>query len=117
MSETVPGLAHVTVMYQDPAQPGDLGQATAEVVADLLDLVVAHNASDGLSDLERVVARLRMDADEVSAARAELRRTSADVLRDALALRAARSGSHFQSRYRHGGQVHGEDIDRRGRRA
>ena len=76
---------------QSPRPAGNLAEPTAAVIADLLDVVAAHSTHDGLSELERVVAKLRLDATEVSEARDVLRSASTDVLRDALRLRAARA--------------------------
>jgi hypothetical protein len=61
-----------------------------EVVADLLDVVAEHNVDHALSDIAQLIASLRADAEEATAARAVLRGTPVDVLRQALRLRAAR---------------------------
>jgi len=74
--------AHSAVTFSEP---------TPEVVAQLLDVVAAHNVDHALSDMEQMIARLRADADVAALARDLLRRTSADVLREAIRLRAART--------------------------
>jgi hypothetical protein len=61
-----------------------------EVVADLLEVLAEHNVAHALSDIEALMARLRAGAEEAAAAREVLRSTPADVLRQALSLRAAR---------------------------
>ncbi len=61
-----------------------------EVVAQLLDVVADHNVDHALSDMERMLERLRADAAQAAEARAVLRTTPAPVLREALRLRAAR---------------------------
>ena len=63
---------------------------TPEVVAQLLDVVADHNVDHALSDMERMLERLRADAAQAAEARAVLRTTPAPVLREALRLRAAR---------------------------
>jgi hypothetical protein len=63
---------------------------TPEVVAQLLDVVADHSVDHALSDMERMIARLRADAEEAAEAREVLRNTPATVLRAALRLRAAR---------------------------
>jgi hypothetical protein len=77
MSEQAPR----TVTASDP---------TPEVVAQLLDVVADHNVDHALSDMERMLERLRADAAQAAEARAVLRTTPAPVLREALRLRAAR---------------------------
>lgn len=67
-----------------------VSEPTPEVVAQLLDVVTDHNVDHALSDMEQTVARLRADAQEAAEARAVLRNTPAEVLREALRLRAAR---------------------------
>ena len=74
--------AHTAVTVSEP---------TPEVVAQLLDVVATHSVDHALSDIEQMVARLRADAEEAAEAREVLRNTPADVLREALRLRAARS--------------------------
>ena len=73
------GVTTLTVFEPDP-----------EVVAQLLDVVADHNIDHALSDMEQTVARLRAAANSAAAARALLRHTPAEVLREALRLRAAR---------------------------
>lgn len=73
--------AHTAVTFSEP---------TPEVVAQLLDVVATHSVDHALSDIERMIARLRADAEEAAEAREVLRNTPADVLREALRLRAAR---------------------------
>lgn len=75
--------AHTAVTVSEP---------TPEVVAQLLDVVADHcvDHDHALSDMERMIARLRADAEEAAEAREVLRRTPAAVLREALRLRAAR---------------------------
>lgn len=63
---------------------------TPEVVAQLLDVVADHTVEVALSDMEQMIARLRADAEEAAEAREVLRNTPAEVLREALRLRAAR---------------------------
>jgi hypothetical protein len=67
-----------------------VSEATPEVVAGLLDVVADHNVDHALSDMEQMIARLRADAEEAAEARAVLRITPAEVLREALRLRASR---------------------------
>ncbi len=74
------------------ALPGlTVSELTPEVVAQLLDVVASHSVDHALSDMERMVARLRADAAEAAQARAVLRNTPAAVLREAMRLRAART--------------------------
>ena len=75
------GQAHTAVTASEP---------TPEVVAQLLDVVADHSVDHALSDMERMIARLRADAEEAAEAREVLRNTPAAVLREALRLRAAR---------------------------
>lgn len=70
-----------------------VSEPTPEVVAQLLDVVADHNVDHALSDMEQTIARLRADAEEAAEARAVLRNTPAEVLREALRLRAARIGA------------------------
>jgi len=73
------------------ALPGlTVSEPTPEVVAQLLDVVASHSVDHALSDMERMVARLRADAAGAAQAREVLRNTPAAVLREALRLRAAR---------------------------
>ena len=65
-------------------------EPTPEVVAQLLDVVADHSVEVALSDMEQMIARLRADAEEAAEAREVLRNTPAEVLREALRLRAAR---------------------------
>ncbi|WP_300644538.1 hypothetical protein [Nocardioides sp.] len=67
-----------------------ISEPTPEVVAQLLDVVATHSVDHALSDIEQMIARLRADAEEAAEAREVLRNTPADVLREALRLRAAR---------------------------
>jgi hypothetical protein len=69
-----------------------VSEPTPEVVAQLLDVVADHNVDHALSDMEQMIARLRADAEEAAVAREVLRNTPADVLREALRLRASRIG-------------------------
>jgi hypothetical protein len=73
--------AHTAVSVSEP---------TPEVVAQLLDVVAAHNVDHALSGIEDVIARLRADAEQAAEAREVIRNTPAAVLREALRLRAAR---------------------------
>ena len=73
--------AHTAVTASEP---------TPEGVAQLRDVVADHSVDHALSDLERMIARLRADAEEAAEAREVLRNTPAAVLREALRLRAAR---------------------------
>lgn len=77
-------------MSEQPPTALTVSEATPEVVALLLDVVADHNVDHALSDMEQMIARLRADAEEAAEARAVLRTTPADVLREALRLRAAR---------------------------
>lgn len=70
-----------------------VSEPTPEVVAHLLDVVADHNVDHALCDMEQTIARLRADAEEAAEARAVLRNTPAEVLREALRLRAARIGA------------------------
>jgi hypothetical protein len=65
-------------------------EPTPEVVAELLDMVADHSVDHALSDIEQMIARLRADAEEAAVARDVLRNTPAEVLREAVRLRAAR---------------------------
>ncbi|WP_408899829.1 hypothetical protein ACJ5H2_21855 (plasmid) [Nocardioides sp. R1-1] len=67
-----------------------VSEPTPEVVAQLLDVVADHSVEVALSDMEQMIARLRADAEEAAEAREVLRNTPAEVLREALRLRAAR---------------------------
>lgn len=67
-----------------------VSEPTPEVAAQLLDVVADHRVDHALSDIERMIARLRADAVEAAEAREVLRNTPAAVLREALRLRAAR---------------------------
>lgn len=67
-----------------------VSEPTPEVVAQLLDVVADHSVEVALSDMEQMIARLRADAAEAAEAREVLRNTPAEVLREALRLRAAR---------------------------
>lgn len=67
-----------------------VSEPTPEVVAQLLDVVAAHNVDHALSGIEDVIARLRADAEQAAEAREVIRSTPAAVLREALRLRAAR---------------------------
>ncbi len=67
-----------------------VSEPTAEVVAQLLDVVADHNVAHALSDVEQTIARVRADAAQAAEARTVLRNTPAVVLREALRLRAAR---------------------------
>lgn len=62
----------------------------ATLVAQLLDIVAAHDLEHALSDMEHLIARLRADAQEAAAARTALRGTPAPLLREGLRLGAAR---------------------------
>ena len=73
--------AHTAVTVSEP---------TPEVVAQLLDVVADHSVDHALTDMEQMIARLRADAEEAAEAREVLRNTPAEVLREALRLRAAR---------------------------
>lgn len=67
-----------------------VSEPTPEVVAQLLDVVADHNVDPALADLAQMIARLRAVAEEAAVAREVLRNIPADVLREALGLRAAR---------------------------
>ncbi|WP_049774146.1 MULTISPECIES: hypothetical protein [unclassified Nocardioides] len=67
-----------------------VSEPTPEVVAQLLDVVADQSVDHALSDIERMIARLRANAEEAAEAREVLRNTPAPVLREALRLRAAR---------------------------
>lgn len=66
-------------------------EPTPEVVAQLLDVVAAHNVDHALSGIEEAIARLRVDAEHAAEARAVIGNASAAVLREAFRLRAARA--------------------------
>ena len=71
---------------------------TPIAVAALLDVVAADRVDHALTDIERVIARLRADAAAAAEARSVLGATPAPVLREALRLRASRgSGIADQS--------------------
>ena len=70
-----------------------LTEPTPEVIARLLDVVADHSIDHALSDIEQMLERLRADAAQAAEAREVLRTTPAAVLREALRLRAARTGS------------------------
>ena len=59
-------------------------------VADLLDAVADNHVDHAIANIEGLVATLKQNAEEAAAARAALRHTPADVLREAMRLRAAR---------------------------
>jgi hypothetical protein len=65
-------------------------QDPVQVAADLLDTVADNNVDHAIADIEGLVAQLKQNAEEAAAARDALRRTPAEVLRDAMRLRAAR---------------------------
>jgi hypothetical protein len=67
-----------------------VSEPTPEVVAQLLDVVADHSVDHALSDMEQMIARLRADAEQAAVAREVLRNARAEVLREALRLRAAR---------------------------
>ncbi|MEJ7831872.1 MAG: hypothetical protein WKF79_03080 [Nocardioides sp.] len=67
-----------------------VSEATPEMAAQLLDVVAEHDVGHALSDMEQMIGRLRVNAAEAAAARAVLRNIPAEVLREALRLRAAR---------------------------
>jgi len=68
----------------------DSSSLSPEAVVDLLEVVDEHSVDNALSDVEQLVVRLRAGAEEAAAAREVLRNTPAEVLRQALRLRAAR---------------------------
>ena len=77
----------------DPAPPvtgRPVLEQPATLVAQLLDIVSAHDVEHALSDMEHLIARLRADAQEAAVARTALRATPAPLLREGLRLRAAR---------------------------
>ena len=65
-------------------------QDPVHVAAGLLDTVADHSVDHALTDIEGLVAKLKRDAEEAAAARDTLRRTPAEILRDAMRLRATR---------------------------
>lgn len=67
-----------------------VSEPTPEVVAQLLDVVADHSVEVALSDMEQMIARLRAGAEEAAEAREVLRNAPAEVLREALRLRAVR---------------------------
>jgi hypothetical protein len=69
------------------------GTPTAEAVAQLLDVVATHDVDHALSGIEDAIARLRAGAERAAEAREVLRHTPAPVLREAMRLRAARTGT------------------------
>jgi hypothetical protein len=70
--------------------PTAITDPTPEVVAQLLDVVADHSVDHALSDIEHTLVRLRANAEHAAEAREVLRNTPANVLREALRLRAAR---------------------------
>ncbi|GAW52561.1 MULTISPECIES: hypothetical protein [unclassified Nocardioides] len=66
---------------------------TAEAVAELLDVVATHDVDHALSGIEDAIARLREGAEQAAEAREVIRNTPAPVLREAMRLRAARTGT------------------------
>ena len=79
-------------MSKQPRIIATVSEPAPEVVAQLLDVVAGHTVNHELSDMEQVIARLRVDAEEAAVAREILRNTPADVLREGVRLRAARVG-------------------------
>lgn len=77
-------------MSHHPRTAATVSEPTPEVVAQLLDVVAEHSVEGALSDMEQMIARLRAGAAEAEQARDALRNTPAEVLREALRLRAAR---------------------------
>jgi hypothetical protein len=65
-----------------------ISNPTPELVARMLDLVATQNVDHALSDIEQLVSRLRADAAATAEAREVLRNVPADVLREAMRLRA-----------------------------
>ena len=59
-------------------------------VADLLDAVADNHVDHAIVDIEGLVATLKHNVGEAAAARTALRHTPAEVLREAMRLRAAR---------------------------
>lgn len=80
------------VMSQRARSAVPASNATPELVAQLLDVVAEHSVDHALSDIEQVVARLRAGAEEAAVAREALRDAPAEVVREALRLRAAQAG-------------------------
>lgn len=80
--------AHTAAGVSDPT-----ATPTAEAVAQLLDVVATHDVDHALSGIEDAIARLRAGAEEAAEAREILRNTPAPVLREAMRLRAARTGT------------------------
>lgn len=77
-------------MSHDTRSTATVPEPTPEVVAQLLDVVAEHSVEGALSDMEQMIARLRAGAAEAAQARDALRDAPAEVLREALRLRAAR---------------------------
>jgi len=83
---------HEPVQKPGSQQRGTAGQPGPRGRRRPLQVVAERDVDHALSDIEQLVARLRADAEEAAAAREVLRNTPADVLRQALRLRAARIG-------------------------
>lgn len=76
-------------MSEETHAPAGLDEPSPGAVAQLLDVVANHSVEGALVDLERLIARLRAEAEEAAQAREVLVRTPAAVLREAVRLRAA----------------------------
>ncbi|WP_085870562.1 MULTISPECIES: hypothetical protein [unclassified Nocardioides] len=76
-------------MSEQPHTVGAVTEPTPDVVARLLDMVAENSVEVALTDIERMIARLRTDAEVAAEARDMLRTIPAAVLREALRLRAA----------------------------
>lgn len=71
----------------------DAEPLTAVAVAELFDAAAAAMSAPSIADLETVLDRWRTTAESATAAREALRNVSPEALREALRLRAARSGA------------------------
>lgn len=78
-------------MNATPAPRPTFQASSPEDVAHLLDVVAEHDLDHALANLERMLDRLRTNAAIAAEAKDTLRSTPAEVLREALRLRAARN--------------------------
>ena len=68
--------------------------AQVKVAADLLDTVAANSIDHAISDIEGLVGLLKQNAARAAAARDALRCTPAEIVREAMRVRAARVEVH-----------------------
>lgn len=84
------GTVAVLAMSEPAHREAHAEAPTPAAVAQLLDVVAADRVDHALTDIERLIARLRADAAAAAAARSVLGATPAPVIREALRLRASR---------------------------